>query len=91
MLPATAVAQEVAAVAEEAPSAPVVAAEAVDINTAGVEELAARLSGVGASRAEAIVRYREQFGPFESVEELTEVTGIGAATLERNRSVIRLR
>jgi competence protein ComEA len=36
------------------------------------------------------VRYREQFGPFESIEELTEVRGIGAATLERNRERIRL-
>lgn len=63
----------------------------VNINTAEAAELAERLSGVGANRAEAIVRYREQFGPFESIEELTEVTGIGLATVERNRDIIRLR
>jgi competence protein ComEA len=66
-------------------------AEAVDINTASAEELAASLSGVGASKAEAIVRYREQFGPFASIDELTEVAGIGAATVERNRALMRLR
>ncbi|CAN0602516.1 unnamed protein product, partial [Ectocarpus sp. 12 AP-2014] len=63
---------------------------AVNINTADREELSSSLSGVGASKAEAIVRYREQFGPFESVDELSEVTGIGASTVERNRERIRL-
>jgi len=63
---------------------------AVNINAASAEELAAGLAGVGPSKAMAIVRYREQFGAFESVEELTEVQGIGAATLEQNRSRLRL-
>lgn len=62
----------------------------VNINTATADELALGLRGVGASKAEAIVRYREQFGRFTSIEELAEVTGIGAATIERNRDVIRL-
>ena len=66
-------------------------AASVNINTASVEELAQNLTGVGGSKAEAIVRYREQFGPFESVEELAEVTGIGSSTVERNRGRIRLR
>ena len=77
------------------PTAPAAAKEqalpAVNINTASAEELAERLSGVGDSKAQAIVRYREQFGAFESVEELAEVAGIGAATVERNRERIRLR
>jgi competence protein ComEA len=63
----------------------------IDINSATAAELAAGLNGVGASRAEAIVRYREQFGPFESIEELVEVGGIGPATVERNRALLRLR
>ncbi len=62
----------------------------ININTANAEELASGLTGVGGSRAEAIVRYREQFGPFESIEELAEVSGIGMATVERNREHIRL-
>jgi competence protein ComEA len=66
------------------------AADAVDVNSANASQLAEGLRGVGLSKAEEIVRYREQFGPFESIEELTEVRGIGAATLERNRERIRL-
>ncbi|WP_439102019.1 ComEA family DNA-binding protein [Congregibacter sp.] len=63
----------------------------VNINNASAVELAEGLNGVGGSKAEAIVRYREQFGPFESIEELSEVTGIGAATVERNRLLLRIR
>ncbi|MFK8043822.1 ComEA family DNA-binding protein [Congregibacter sp.] len=65
--------------------------ESVNINSASAIELSSQLNGIGGSKAEAIVRYREQFGPFESVEELSEVTGIGAATVERNRKLIRIR
>lgn len=65
-------------------------AGSVNINTASADELSATLNGIGGSKAEAIVRYREQFGSFESVEELSEVTGIGAATVEKNRALIRL-
>lgn len=60
----------------------------VNINEAAPEELAAGLVGVGLARAEAIVRYREQFGPFETIDELSEVSGIGAATVDKNRSSI---
>lgn len=82
--------------AANAQQASPVAAEAsmpatVNINTADAQELARNLTGVGGSKAEAIVRYREQFGAFESVEELAEVTGIGAATVERNRARIVLK
>lgn len=81
LLPAAAGAQEVDA-------APVPAT--VNINSADAATLAEALSGVGASRAEAIVRYREMYGPFESIEELAEVSGVGSATLERNRERITL-
>lgn len=60
------------------------AADAVNINTASAEELTA-LENVGAARAQAIVEYREQQGPFPSISALTNVSGIGTATLERNR------
>lgn len=62
----------------------------VNINTADAPQLARGLRGVGSSKAEAIVRYREQFGPFESIDELAEVSGIGPATVARNRDLIRL-
>ncbi|MFB0950209.1 MAG: helix-hairpin-helix domain-containing protein [Halioglobus sp.] len=66
------------------------AVTSVNINTAGVQTLAANLKGVGESRAMEIVRYRESYGPFESVDELADVKGIGKSTLDMNRSVITL-
>lgn len=69
----------------------IAAIEQIDLNSADAETLARSLSGVGLSKAQAIVRYREQYGPFASLEELTEVTGIGPAILERNRDRLVLR
>lgn len=60
----------------------------VDINTAGADQLAAMLDGVGEARAEAIVEYREENGAFDSVDALTRVSGIGDATLENNRDLL---
>lgn len=64
--------------------------ERVNINTADAETLALALDGVGMTRAMDIIAYREENGAFETVEELQEVSGIGPATLERNRSRILL-
>jgi len=63
----------------------------VNINTADAETLAASLKGVGLSRAEAIVRYREQHGDFVDVYELANVKGIGERTVEVNESRITLK
>lgn len=60
----------------------------VNINTADAEALEKVLVGVGKSRAEAIVVYRDEFGPFYSAEELTAVRGIGMATVVRNQGRI---
>ena len=65
-------------------------ASQVNINTADAETLADGLNGVGLSRAEEIIRHRETYGPFVSVEELAEVKGIGQATIDRNRPLITL-
>jgi competence protein ComEA len=64
------------------------AAEPVDINTASAAEIATALNGVGPAKAEAIVAYREANGPFVSVDQLTDVKGIGTATVEKNRDQI---
>ena len=65
-------------------------AAAVNINTADAQALAAGLKGVGEARALEIVRYREAYGPFSSVDELAEVKGIGQSTVDNNRAVITL-
>ena len=79
-----------AVLAQEQSSNVVPTVRSVNINTAGVATLAANLKGIGESRAMEIVRYRESYGPFESIDELAEVKGIGQSTLDMNRSVITL-
>jgi competence protein ComEA len=61
----------------------------IDINKADAKTIAKELDGVGLSRAQAIVEYREKNGAFKSVDDLRKVKGIGAKTLEQNRSNIR--
>ena len=75
--------------AQESAAGPPVAAM-VNINTANADDLAAGLTGVGPARAEDIIRYREAYGPFTTVEQLTEVKGVGLSTLEKNRARITL-
>ena len=58
----------------------------ININLADAETLTRELKGIGATKAKAIVAYREAHGPFTTVDELLEVKGIGAATLEKNRT-----
>lgn len=62
----------------------------VDINNDSAEKLADLLEGVGLVRAEAIVAYRDEFGPFIAPEDLMNVQGIGPATLEKNRDRIQV-
>lgn len=64
------------------------AADKVNINTADAATLAATLNGVGPAKAEAIVAYRSENGPFRSADQLAEVRGIGLATVEKNRDLI---
>ncbi|PPC74169.1 competence protein ComEA [Pokkaliibacter plantistimulans] len=62
----------------------------VNINTATAEELAKALNGVGQKKAEAIVAWRTEHGPFTSAEQLSEVKGIGEALIARNKDDILL-
>jgi competence protein ComEA len=57
----------------------------VNLNTADAITLERELLGVGEVKAQAIVEYRTANGAFASVDDLLEVKGIGAATLEKNR------
>ena len=67
---------------------PLSAAEQVNINTATAEEIAEALNGVGMSKAQLIVEYREANGPFSHIDELVNVKGIGLRTVDKNREVI---
>ncbi|HWD33508.1 MAG TPA: helix-hairpin-helix domain-containing protein [Pseudomonas sp.] len=57
----------------------------LDLNTADAPTLQSTLAGIGKTKAEAIVAYREENGGFATVDELLEIKGIGKALLDRNR------
>lgn len=61
----------------------------VSINSASAEQLTA-LSGIGPALAQRIIEWREAHGRFESVDQLLEVSGIGAKTLEKFRDSVSL-
>ena len=63
----------------------------VNINQATAEQLADSLQGIGLKKAQEIVRYRKQYGAFKSSDELLNVKGIGASTIEKNKSNILLK
>lgn len=65
----------------------VAASTKVNINTASAEELMS-LSGIGPTKAQAIVDYRTSIGAFSSVDELINVSGIGEKTLAKIRDEI---
>ena len=56
------------------------ASGAVNGNKASAQEIAESLKGVGLSKAEAIVNYRNENGPFKHMDELVNVKGIGIRT-----------
>ncbi|MGG0250976.1 helix-hairpin-helix domain-containing protein [Peribacillus frigoritolerans] len=62
----------------------------VNLNTATQEDLQT-LTGIGPSKANAILEYRETIGKFKEVDELKQVTGIGDKTFERLRDSISVK
>ncbi len=68
--------------------ATITSAAPVNINTASAEEIASALNGIGMSKAEAIVEYRQTYGLFTRSDEIMFVRGIGDATYEKNKSDI---
>lgn len=67
-----------------------VMAAPVNINTADAKTISESLTHIGLKKAEAIVKYRTEKGPFKTVEELTNVAGIGNKTVEKNKKDILL-
>lgn len=62
----------------------------VNLNLATAEMLQEQLSGIGKTKAQAIVAYRDAHGNFVSLDELLEVKGIGSSLLDRNRDRLTL-
>ena len=65
-------------------------AGSVDINTASAEELSSSLNGIGPAKAAAIVAYRDENGPFQAVDDLIKVSGVGEKLVDSNRSNINV-
>lgn len=65
-------------------------AQPVNINKADANTISNSLLGIGQKKAEEIVKFRTENGPFKAVDELTNVKGIGVKTVEKNRKDILL-
>ncbi len=63
----------------------------VNINTADAQTLAANIVGVGEKKALAIINFRDEHGPFKSVDELTQVKGIGLKLVDKNRENLTIK
>ena len=72
---------------EEAPAE--VAPTLININTASLAELE-RIPGIGFTMAQNIIAHRETFGPFEEVEDLQQISGIGPVTIEELKKWVTL-
>ncbi|PFV59575.1 competence protein ComE [Bacillus cereus] len=59
----------------------------IRINTAAKEQLE-KITGIGSRKAESILKYREEHGPFQNIEDLLEIDGIGAKSLEKIKGQI---
>lgn len=64
-------------------------ADVININTANKEQLM-KISGVGKTKAEAIISYRDKNGDFKKKEDITKVKGIGKATFEKIKDKIEV-
>ncbi|QJR81755.1 ComEA family DNA-binding protein [Alteromonas pelagimontana] len=86
-----AVAAETAITAENSATSTSVSSEqSINLNTASVEELMT-LPGIGKSKANAIIAYRDEVGEFLEVEQLTQVKGIGEKMLAKVRDKIAVK
>ncbi|PDZ03802.1 competence protein ComE [Bacillus cereus] len=59
----------------------------VQINVASKEQLE-KITGIGSRKAESILKYREERGPFQKIEDLLEIDGIGVKSLEKIKDQI---
>ncbi len=62
----------------------------VNINSASAQQIATAMTGIGESKAKAIVDYRKSHGKFKSIQDLENVDGIGSKTVAKNKDKITL-
>ena len=67
-----------------------IAGEPVDINSADKQTLMT-VKGIGEKRADAIIKYRVEQGPFTSVEQLANISGISYSLIESNRESLLIK
>lgn len=77
-------------ISSEGASTTVKSSGKLNINKASLEELQT-LPGIGEVRAKSIIEYREAQGGFKSVEELSNISGIGTKTLEKLRDKVDIK
>ena len=85
--PTAALSQSTTASPGTGPSSTGSCGDLIDLNSASVAELES-LPGIGPVRASAIISYREKHGPFLSIEEVMNVSGIGPATFDSVRDLV---
>jgi len=59
----------------------------ININTASVEELDS-LPGIGPTIAQRIIDYRDENGPFQTIEDILNVSGVGPSTFDQIKDLI---
>lgn len=64
-------------------------ADKININTSDKKELQ-KITGIGESKAEAIIKYREKEGNFEKIEDIKNVSGIGDSLFEKIKEYITI-
>ena len=66
-------------------------ASPVNINTASASDIAKSLSGIGMSKAQQVVKYRQKNGNFKNAADIVLVKGIGSSTYEKNKADILIK
>jgi competence protein ComEA len=61
--------------------------DTINVNRADLEQLQA-LKGVGVAKAKAIIVFRENNGKFTSIDQMTQVSGLGESFVEQNKSMV---
>jgi len=77
------------AAAESKTSSKAATAQPVDINSATLEQLTT-VPGIGPSLAQRIIEFREKQGPFQRIEDLLKIRGIGERSLEKIRPHVKV-